>query len=287
MPRLGSIIAALAVCVTACDQQVPVASESAAAPAQFQPAPATAPSRLPPGFTGAPYAASRTYFKLQGRYPTAWFLCDGIDKPRAVIVGLPDAAGDLSIMTLDKQTLTRSATSGLRLGEPDPGAGNVYWPLTRGGGEAGSLRAFNPGMIEEPRSATTATFSSVTLAQEAVSCRWTPNIKVQALGARRSYLVTLEDGQLVYRSFDYADAATARLAQTPDAGRTTTPSLEIHGGGEIVTPQGRRFVFDKADYRYSVEIGTVVEPHGALLVTRAGRPIASEPFEAYVDAVPR
>jgi hypothetical protein len=285
MPRYGLNILALALCLAACDQaQAPQAGPSAAPAAaasdQVQPAPRSA---APPGFAGAPYAASRTFFKLQDHYPPAWFLCDGIDRPAAMIVGLPDAASNITIISLDKANPGHHSQASFRLGQPDPGAGQVYWPLTTGGGaEAGYLRAFNPGMIEDPASATTATFTEIKIGETTTSCRWRPGILLEALGARRSYLVTREAGQLVYRTFNYAQAAAAQ--PLPDSGpaRTTPPSLEIRGGTETTTPTGRLYVFENNSYRYTVEIGA--DHRGAVMVVKAGRQVAAEPFQAYTIA---
>jgi hypothetical protein len=148
-----------------------------------------------------------------------------------MIVGLPDAAGNISILRVDKARPGHHSHASFRLGGPDPGAGQIYWPLgAAGAAEAGYLRAFNPGMIDDPASAATATFTEVKLGDAVTSCRWRPDIAVQALGARRSYLVTREAGQLVYRTFNYDQATSSQ--PLPDSGpvRTTPPSLEIRGG---------------------------------------------------------
>jgi hypothetical protein len=284
MPRYGLMLTALALALAACgEDQTPAPARSAASPASVSGSPAPAPA--PPGFAGAPYAASRTFFKLQDHYPPAWFLCDGIDRPAAMIVGLPDASGNIAVVSLDKARPGHHAPASFRLGSPDPGAGQIYWPLrTPGGAEAGYLRAFNPGMIDDPASATTATFTEVKIGQTVTACRWRPDILVEALGAHRSYLVTREAGQLVYRTFNYDQAAAAQPLPDSGAARTTPPSLEIRGGTETPTATGRLYAFDNEGYRYTVEVGDAAHPHGAVMVVRSGRQVASEPLEAYTIA---
>lgn len=281
MPRKGLTFAALALGLSACGQNPPSAPASSAGPGRVAPPQ----SATPPGFTGAPYAASRTFFKLQGRYPSAWFICDGIDRPVAMIVGLPDVAGNLTIITLDKTRPGHHGQASFKVGSPDPGAGQIYWPLTgAGGAEAGYLRAFNPGMIDDPKSATTATFTEIKIGDVVTSCRWTPHAVVQALGAHRSYLVTREAGQLVYRTFNYDQAAAVRPLPDPGPTRTTAPSLEIHGGAEAATKARRLYIFENEGYRYTVEVGELANPHGGVLVTKADRQVGAEPFEAYTIA---
>jgi hypothetical protein len=285
MLRNGLTISALALVLAACGRsQAPEARPSAAPPAPASAEAAPPPqSAAPPGFAGAPYAASRTFFKLQDHYPPAWFLCDGIDRPAAMIVGLPDAAGNIAVISLDKTRPGHHTQASFRLGAPDPGAGQVYWPLsTAGGVDAGYLRAFNPGMIDDPASATTATFTEIKLGEAVTSCRWRPDILVQALGARRSYLVSREAGQLVYRTFNYDQAAVSQPLPDSGAQRTTAPSLEIRGGTETRTATGRLYVFENEGYRYTVEIDA--DHRGAVMVVKAGRQIAIEPFQAYTAA---
>lgn len=285
MPRSAYVFAAIALCVGACEQQAPAASGSSAAPAAAAAA-TSAQSQIPPGFTGAPYAASRTYFKLQGRYPAAWLLCDGVDRPEIIVVGLPGADHRVATFSLDKATGAHRSQS-LKVGDPDPGAGNVYWPLTRAdGSDAGYLRAFNPGALDDPKAATTATFTSIKLGEDITSCRWRPNVRLLAAGARRSYQIATEGGQLVYRTFDYAGATAAKPIEG-GAGMTSAPSLEVRGGQETPTAIGRLFVFENLGYRYAVEIGDAPDPHGAITVTHDGRQVAAEPFEAYTFAPAR
>jgi hypothetical protein len=284
MPRLGPALAAIALCVAACDQRAaPASGSSSAAPVSAAPVSTAQPpdSAAPPGFTGAPYAASRTYFKLQGRYPPAWTLCDGVDRPQAIVAGLPDADHNLAVFTLDKRTGAHASRT-LKLGEPDPGAGNIYWPLNEtAGAEAGYLRAINPGVLDDPKAAATATFTSVKLGEEITACRWAANTRVQAIGQRRSYLVTSEAGQLVYRTFNYADAV--QPIQGP-AGMISKPSLEIRGGQETRTATGVLFAFENQGYRYTVEIDTGEEHRGAVMAVKAGHQVSAEPFEAYTYA---
>lgn len=287
MPRHGLKILALGLALAACGQnqtpQQPGPSAAPPAPSSGQAQPA-APSAAPPGFAGAPYAASRTYFKLEqeGPYTPAWFLCDGIDRGLVMAFGLPDAKGDIISLAISKKDGAHGRME-YRLGQPDPGAGQVYWPLT-GKAETGYLRAFNPGMIDNPASATTPTFTEVKLGEDVAACRWAPNTLVEAASELRSYLVTREAGQLVYRTFNYDQPAASR--PLPDSGptRTTSPSLEIHGGTETTTSTGKLYAFENNGYRFTIEVGDAAHPKGAVTVTSTGRQLDADPFDYYTVA---
>jgi hypothetical protein len=237
----------------------------------------------PPGASGQPYAASRTY-DLTGREPKqAWFICDGTDSGRLFLVGLPNRARRLPILVLDKSRRTASSVDEFDLGPPDPGAGQVYWPLTtRRTRDAGNLHAFNPGALGEPSNATTPTFGSIRLRSLHSSCRWVERTRLMGYSARRSFLITqAANGDLVYSTFDFRDAAKAKTLAPDGAQRTTTPSLTIAGGKE--TKDG--LVFRNDGYVYTVEAAPPGRPPRAdVLVSKGGKLISAEALQAYTVA---
>lgn len=282
MPRHGLTIAALALGLAACDQRTSQPPSSSAASASAAPQSTTAPSSgAPVVFAGAPYVASRTYFKLQDAYPSALLLCDGVNRPEALIVGQPDNEHNLTIISLNKQTGERTPTT-LKVEPVEAAAGNDYWGLANmDGSDAGYLRAFHPGLIDHPESVTTPPLTSIKLGDDITSCRWVPNTVVEAIDQRRSYLITSEAGELVYRTFNYADPVQPIQEA---AGATSKPSLEIRGGTETATPTGKLYTFENKGYRYTVEIGDAAHPTGSMRVVWFKRPITAEPFEAYTTA---
>ncbi|MEJ0061425.1 MAG: hypothetical protein WDM79_18515 [Terricaulis sp.] len=141
------------------------------------------------------------------------------------------------------------------------------------------MRELNSGMLETPAAAYTAPFTSLTLGQRTMSCRWLARTRLLAFTDRRSLAITEdEDGDLIYTTFNFADAATAQPIDLSDGGRSTTFSLEVRGGEEMVTPAGAQYRFENGEYAYVV---AAPAPGGARLeMLRSGRSIQTEPLIA-------
>lgn len=282
--RHAWVHAGSALILVGCSQPGPPGPSSSATPAFSEtpassvPAPGPAPDVVPPGSAGEPYAASRTYLEQGGATQQAWMLCDGLDTGRLFVVGLPDAKGQVTIASFDKANAATPTLQILLLGPPDPGAGQVYWPLTAAGQSAGALHAFNPGALDQPTDALTPTFTSVQLGPLQTGCRWLGRTRLMGFTARRSLLVTTApDGSLEYQTFDFSDAASAKPMPPNGAQRSTRPSLDVKGGQET----GGGFTFANKGYSYQLSAG----PAGAqVVVGQGGKTISTEPLIAWTIA---
>ena len=167
-----------------------------------------------------------------------------------------------------------------RLGAPDPGAGQVYWPLSDASGkQVGDLHAFNPGALGDPKAATTPTFTSIRADAAQWNCRWLEHTRLLGFSRNRVIEITTGPGGLEYRSFDFKDAARARKVQTGGAQQSTTASLDIKGGRRVGGPMQ----FDSQGYSFRL----AASPADArILVVHSGRTILNEPLVAWTIGAP-
>jgi hypothetical protein len=227
----------------------------------------------PPGSAGQPFAASRSFWRTDGgQVRPAWFVCSSIDGSDMTVAALPDH-GRLTLA----QPLARQADV-YSLGEPDPGAGQVYWPLSSGGRRLGEIHAFNPGMITDPKAATTPTFTSIRIAGAQWNCRWLERTRLMGFSNRRTVIITQDaDGRLEYRSYDFKNAAKLKRIELDDAQQTTTTSLDIKGGRESL----RGFQFRRGGFTYEVAAGPT---GGTIVVRNNGGTSLREPLIAWTIA---
>jgi hypothetical protein len=224
------------------------------------------------GSAGQPFAASRTYWQGAGTVRPAWFICSPIDGADVTVISMPDAKRQVRLM----QPLSRS-TDVFRLGQPDPGAGQIYWPLSLGRRQIGQFHAFNPGMLTDPKAATTPTFTSIRASAAQLDCRWLERTRLIGFSAKRTIAVTqAADGRLEYRTFDFKDAGRLKRIDS-GAEQTTTTSLDIKGGR--LTAGG--FEFRSGAITYDVRAGA---KGASISVTRGGRQLLREPLIAWTIA---
>ncbi len=209
-----------------------------------------------------------------------WFLCDAVDSPYALLAGKPDTKGTAVATLLDRRT-GRFDTQSYLVGRPDPGAGQIHWPLGRGGVAVGDVHGVNPGMIDDG-GATTPTIVDVRLDDKALSCRWLAHTRFIGLDSRRSVVVTETPQGLVYQSFDFAKRGP--VVRPDGVQQSNRPTLRLLGGSEIVGTR-RGFRFANAGYVYFVQLPRSGEP-ATLLVTRDGRLVESEPLVGFAYAPP-
>lgn len=225
----------------------------------------------PPGFEGQPFAQSRSFWRTGGKPRPVWFVCAPVDGADMTVVGLPDSRRQVSI----PQPLGPSSPDVYKLGQADPGAGQVFWPLsTPDGKEVGNIHAFNPGALGDPKAATTPTFTSIRLSGAQWNCRWLERTRLMGFSTKRTVAVTqAPDGALEYRTFDFSDAGKLKRI---DAGaeQTTTASLDVKGGEAI--PSG--FAFRSGAYAYRI---TIDLPGARITVRKDGHVIAAEPLVAW------
>jgi len=198
-------------------------------------APMTAVS-APPGLPASPADRSVTHVAVIGMEPVGWFLCDVLNAPAAVIVGRPGIDGKASIAVLLKGSDAPPVVKMYDVGRPDPGAGQVHWPLGRGGTVAGDLHAFSPGMYDAA-AVTTPPFISLRLATTDYRCRWLARTRLIAFAGKRSVVVRAgRGGALTYESFDYA--ANPPIVRPDGVQQTTRATVRAEGGIEAGDGKG-------------------------------------------------
>lgn len=217
-----------------------------------------------------PDPSARTYLTLNGQAQSAWFICDGLQAPTVAVIGNPTSANQLRITRFSKKNPGRYSYQIYALGQPDPGAGQVYYSLSLGGKEVGFVHATNPGMLENPGLAYTQPIVSLKLSGGESECRWAPGTRFFGFSNRRSVLVSQDSkGNLTYQSFNF----NAPRGSSP-------PSLRIRGGKIIAGG----FVFQNKGYVYTVRSAG---NQARVTVQRGGKLLLSEPFVGFTVAGPR
>ncbi|WP_153002659.1 hypothetical protein [Sphingomonas endophytica] len=213
----------------------------------------------------------------------AVFVCDSTDRDRVLVLSPPDAQRVATLTSLSKPGLVRYQTR-VRVGAADPGAGQIYYPLTNEAGrDVGNIHAVNPGMVDP--GATTPTVTAVTWGRDTTGCRFAPQTRVLGVTAKRSVQVTRTDRDgYQYRSYNF-DAELPAI-ERPWGGRDTRASLTV-SGGRLVEERGGRRIYQFANNGYVYRVLASVDPAkggGGVQVWRDGRMIQSEPFAAYTAA---
>jgi hypothetical protein len=243
-------------------------------------APATpAASPALPGPSGAPKAGA--WVTIGGQRKAVRFLCDGLDRPQIIAVLDADAEGHSALAVYDKAKPGAPAVKSIVVGDADPGAGQIYYPLSRDGAEIGALHTFNPGALDDPAAATLPTLLSVKLGEQTTRCRWVPRARLLGFTAKRSLLVSATTtGGLAYTTFDFRNAPRAAVIESGPA-QTSAPSLDIETGTQDAAPGPAVMRFDNEGYGYAVRVGA----DGAeVAVSLGGAPIQTEPLIGYAYA---
>ncbi len=219
----------------------------------------------------------------------AWFVCDRTDARSVAVLGWPDARGLSRLTTYSKTRPGEYVWKSYRVGAADPGAGQIYYPLTpAGAGSApNNVHSFNTGMLDRPEQALTPAITGVTSSEGSGECRWTLNTRLLGFDARRSVLITqAPGGTLTYQTFDFAAPGTPTH---PDgAQRSSTPSLTVTGGTRLLTQTQEVFVFRNNGYTYTVRVAREGQPAGAsVTVSRAGKTVQQETLTGYTYATRR
>lgn len=246
------------------------------------------PSLLPWGIAQAqlstPAATSVSYFRADGAWRAALFVCDGTNRDRAYAMSPPGQNGRVTLQSYARPGLA-SAAATLVLGAGDAGMSQVRYPLSRPGGEAtGWVHTISPGIVAP--GATTPTVTSVKLGDDITHCRFAPQTRVLGVTAARSIQVTAtERNGYRYRSYNH-DTRLAEITQ-PWGGRDTRASLTIEGGRLVDDNDGRRiYEFASGGYLYRVLAGAEQgRVGGGVQVLQNGRLVLQEPFGAYTAAL--
>ena len=113
------------------------------------------------------------YHRSGGAWEPVLFLCDGVNGRRVVIVTTPNAQG-LSQVTIYRKPDFAMRSEAARVGDEDPGAGQIMRELWRPDGRAlGSIHSVNPGILGNARDTSLPTLSRMTVGGEVTPCRWT------------------------------------------------------------------------------------------------------------------
>jgi hypothetical protein len=237
-------------------------------------------SSAPATTTQAAAATSAQATATENRSPI-WFFCDGIDAPVLYLFANTSSQNQTRFIEYDKRTGATVRSLDLQLGEGDGAAGSIYTPLTQNGQDFGHVRQVQAGNFETPAAAYTTPYTSVQIGDRNVACRWLPRTRVAAFTGRRSFVIHEDaDGDLIYTTFDFTNAATQAIDQS-DNGRSTRFSVEVRGGQESVRPDGSDFTFTGRDgFGYHVALKN--DGTGQLQVLRNGAPVQSEPLTAFI-----
>ena len=226
---------------------------------------------VPPGAAGEPFARSRSYLRTHTGAQQVWFVCSALDGFDQTVVGLPMKGGKLWIA----QPLTGEPSDVYKLGRPDPGAGQVYWPLSDSAGKpVGALHAFNPGVLGEGRYATTPPFISIRANAAQLNCRWLEHTRLLGFSGKRVIEIFSGPNGLEYQSFDKRDAGRSRKVDVGSAQQSTTPSLDLKHGrmaGGVMRFEGNGYVFQI----------TASARDASIVVTQRGKTVLNEPLIAW------
>ncbi len=209
-----------------------------------------------------------------------WFVCDAVSGPYALFAGKPDAKGASVVTLLDRRS-GKFDTQSYQVGQPDPGAGQIHWSLSRGAQVVGDVHGVNPGMIEDD-GATVPPIVEVKLDDKQLSCRWLAHARFIGIDSRRSVVVTETTQGLVYQSFDFLKRGP--VTRPDGVQQSNKPTLRLLGGSEIVGARGG-FRFANADFVYFIQRPRATEP-AAILVTQRGKLAHTERLVGFTYAPP-
>ena len=212
------------------------------------------------------------------------FLCDGVNGEQVRLITAPNARGLSQLLSYAKPNLG-SASEEVRIGDEDPGAGQIMRELRRLDGRViGSVHSINPGILGTPDDTTLPTLSSITVGREVTPCRWMARGRVIFIDARRTILITAEPrGVYTYRSFDHAKPGA------PVGSTSSVPTATVTGGRLIPSPSGTEtYEFAAGQWTYRLTASADNRSPGATLtVLRSGKAISTSVALAYEMAAAR
>jgi len=239
------------------------------------------PTRSAPATTTHAAAATTTRLVARDSHSPIWFFCDGIDAPVVYLFANTSSETQTRFIEYDKHSGATVRSLDLQLGEGEGAAGSAYTPLQQNGQDFGHVHQVQPGNFETPAAAYTTPYTSVQIGDRNVACRWLPRTRVAGFTGRRSFVIHEDaDGDLIYTTFDFANAATQPIDQS-DNGRSTRFSVEVRDGQEQVRPDGSDFTFPGRD-GFSYHVALKNDGAGQLQVLRNGAQVQSEPLTAFI-----
>jgi hypothetical protein len=206
-----------------------------------------------------------------------WFICDGVDTPS--IFEVEQAGSVVRIAEYSKPSGALANRSEYDEGEGDSGMSHTHYPLLREGQDAGFIAETSSGPLE-PGIAYTPVITEMKLGDRDISCRWMPRTRLIGFTGRRSFVIYEGDsGDLIYTTYNFADAAKQHPIDLSTYGQTTNFSLEVRSGAEQMAPDHTEYRFTNNGYTYVVTANK--NQTGALAVWHGGQPIQSEPITAF------
>lgn len=209
-----------------------------------------------------------------------YFVCDGIDAPVILVAAEPESGADaISFREFNKISRQFEPEHTLTNGQEEGAAGGTYSSLMENGAEYAIVRRLNPGVLAEPSAAYTDPVSSVRIGARDISCRWYERTRVSGFTNARSLVVTEDaDGDLILRTFDFSEAASARRIDLDGAQRSSVFSRELRGGTEETGPEGAIFRFEQDGQQFIVGVPETGE---ATLSIRQNGAVNNETLLAY------
>lgn len=154
------------------------------------------------------------------------------------------------------------------VGADDPGAGQLYTPLTFAGRIAPApgffVHSSNVQNVQDPAYRLTRV-NEFRVPAGSFACRFVPQAAVVAATARHSVTVWESGGRVTYASRN----------------RDGTPGVQLTGGTHVAGRGRDEYRWNRGRYAYVLVVGTARAPGGELRVERAGRVLSREPLLAY------
>jgi len=215
-------------------------------------------------------------------------LCDAINEPTIFTATEPDATGVFVVREYSKTNNGDLArTQRARWGEEEGSAGSRVRAINdENGVMIATVLWLNEGMLDDASAAYTPPLVRVQTADSpeargaSLDCRWYARTRVIGFTGQRSFVVVEDaDGDLIYRSFDFSNAARAQRVELDGAQRTTTFNVEVRDGREMTRPDVTQFEFDNQGITYRVFTAANAPP--ALSVLRGETITQSDTITAY------
>ncbi|AWT36592.1 hypothetical protein GCM10008956_18350 [Deinococcus arenae] len=163
---------------------------------------------------------------------------------------------------------------GVTVGADDPGAGQVYTPLTFAGRAAQApgffVHSSNVENVQDPAYRLTH-ISEFRVPAGSFACRYVPQAAVLAATAKHSVIVWDAGGKVTYASRN----------------RDGTPGVMITGGTRATRDGRTEYRWNRGGYGYVLTVGLAGHAGGELRVERAGRTLSRESLLAYSVSTPR
>ncbi|WP_264778007.1 hypothetical protein [Deinococcus aetherius] len=224
----------------------------------------------------------RSYVNVGGKVQSAFAWCDAPDRVLAVTQPVRADPATPQPVTLrrwlkrpPREADAAVLTATYLLGTPDPGAGNIYTPLTfpdgTGGGGRFYIHTSNVESVNDPAYRMTRVGRFRT-PEGNFPCRYVPQAAFLGATSKRTVIV-----------WDNGRAATYATRNFDG-----TPGVYVTGGRKITNEELTAYEFTtKNGYRYRVELWTPqYGGAGSLLVSKGNQQLLDESFNAYSVSLP-